>query len=177
VVVGSTEITPATVSQTEVTVPLAAVAGLRAGLHGVRVLHRRLLGTPPVSHRGGDSNVVGFVLHPTIEKQSPNDPNDPEHAITFTPATQDDPATVTVRVSPPVGRRQSAVVLVNSLGATPPVAGSYESAPRTADVTDVVFPVPGVAPGTYVVRVRIDGAESPLLLEDGAYARPRLVVP
>lgn len=176
VLVGPTEVPPATVSSTELTVPVSAVAGLRAGLHGARVVHRRLLGTPPSPHRDGDSNVVGFVLHPSIAKRSP-DPSDPEHAVTFTPSPgPDDPPTVTVRVTPSVGRRQSAVLLVNSVGAVP-VSASYESAPRTGELSELVFPVPGLASGTYVARVRIDGADSPLLQEQGVYARPRLVVP
>ena len=37
---------------------------LRSGVHGVQVVHELLMGSPPVPHRGFESNVAAVVLHP-----------------------------------------------------------------------------------------------------------------
>ncbi len=39
-------------------------AALRAGVQGVQVIHRTLLGQPPTPHRGFESNAAAFVLRP-----------------------------------------------------------------------------------------------------------------
>ncbi len=42
---------------------------LQAGVHGVQVSQPRMLGRPPVQHRGVESNVTAFVLHPVIARR------------------------------------------------------------------------------------------------------------
>ncbi|MGQ0568673.1 MAG: DUF4255 domain-containing protein, partial [Armatimonadota bacterium] len=70
------EVIPADVSGERITVPLSVppipADLLRAGVQGVQVIHRILMGTPPTEHRGFGSNVVAFVLHPTVTKDAAN---------------------------------------------------------------------------------------------------------
>jgi Pvc16 N-terminal domain len=170
------ELIPREARARRVTLPLSDIPAskLRAGVQGVQVVHQRLLGEPPVPHRGEESNVAPFVLRPVIDKKTA-DPTDPEHAIVFAAGP---PAKVSVTVTPTVGKAQRAVLLLNQLASATPAAHSFEVPPRTADLKTIDFPVPGVAAGTYLVRVQVDGAESPLV-EDaaGAPVRPRVVIP
>jgi Pvc16 N-terminal domain len=169
---GGEEVEPAEVRSKLVTLPLASVpaATLRAGVQGVQVVQKRLLGTPLRPHRGAESNVVPFVLRPTLVD-----------APTFTAGAAGPPSTppkITVKVTPEVGKTQRAVLLLNELGAAPPNALSFVSPRRAAVGQEIDFEVPGVTAGTYLVRVQVDGAES-LLVSDatGAYVSPQVVVP
>jgi hypothetical protein len=167
------EIPPREARARLVTLALADVPAsrLRAGVQALQVVHQRLLGIPPAPHRGEESNVAPFVLRPSIDKQSA-DPANPEHAVVFAAGK------VSVTLTPTVGKNQRAVLLLNQLASATPVAHSFQAPPRTTDKKTIDFPVTDVDPGTYLVRVQVDGAESPLV-EDGAGApvRPRLVIP
>jgi len=170
--IGGAEAEPAAAEAREIALPLSDVdpGVLRAGVQGVQVVHERLLGTPPAPHRGEESNVAALVLRPTI-RAAGGDPD--EHDVVFTPA----PPRITVGVTPTVGREQRAVLLLNPLsgGGT---AYRFVAPSRASDGATISFDVPGVASGTYLVRVGIDGAES-LLLADagGVYVRPRVTIP
>jgi hypothetical protein len=52
--------------------------------------------------------------------------------------------------------------------ASPPTAGQlFSGGTLTADSNTLTIAVPGLASGTYIVRVLIDGAESPVVLGSG----------
>jgi hypothetical protein len=51
---------------------------------------------------------------------------------------------------------------LNSAPGTSPAAYTFPVPARTADSADVRVPFSGVAPGLYLVRLEVDGAESPL---------------
>jgi hypothetical protein len=164
VLLGAAEATPSEVRDRRVVVPLSTVpaSGLRAGVQGIGVVHERLLGIPPAPHVGPQSNVAAFVLRPVVD------------AVTHTPAQGNNPETVDVTLTPTVGKRQRAVLLLNELGATDPAAHSFVSPRRTADAKTIAFPIDGVAAGTYLVRVQVDGAESVL---DAAFQQPQVAIP
>lgn len=129
--------------QLEVTLP----AGLGAGVNTVQVVQELKLGTPPVPHPGAgfESNVAAFVLAPRITAAPP---------ISTARGT-----TLSLSVTPPVGREQRAVLLVGdqTIGRSAPAV----SDPATTSSLD--FPVPTNFPtGTFLLRVQVDGAESPL---------------
>jgi hypothetical protein len=167
--VGGIEVTPAiaNVSDNEIRLPLPV--DLRAGVQGLQVVQLMSMGTPPIPHRGVESNLAAFVLHPTIKKKADATPD-----ITISaPVTDVDgmrSANVTVKVSPSVAKKQRAILLLSELN--PPIdqaprAYSFVSAPHNKpadpDVTDtLVFPVTRVKPADYLVRVQVDGADSPL---------------
>ena len=160
---------------------VSLVNGLRAGVQGLQVLHRKQMGSDATNaplnwHRGVESNVAAFVLRPTI--------------TSITPGSGE----VTVTLSPVVIRPQRVVLLLNQLQAGPPQPGtplplaySFPAKPldqtwkdlsgqvvanndptkfADTDSTDTIkFTLVGVAPGAYLVRVQVDGAESPLSVD------------
>jgi hypothetical protein len=175
-IVGGQEVVPTSVTDTEILATLPA--GLRAGPQGLQVVHRRLMGTPDQPHRGVESNVVPFVLVPEITKTGGN------YNVSVGPVTTETingqtvhSADVTVKVKPQVGKEQRVLVLLNELTATDPDAYSFPVTPLTADTATLVFPVRRARPGTYLVRVQIDGAESRLELVGGTYGKPVLTLP
>jgi len=186
--VGGTTITPALadVSDTEITFTLPA--GLRAGVQGLQVIQPMLLGTPPVPHRGVESNLAAFVLHPAIVKKADHTPD-----VTFTPAFtppfgNTDPARppmLAVKVEPHVGVTQRGVLLMNALDATASRAYSFDALRRDPtgdpDTDTLTFPIPGAHAGDYLLRVQVDGADSALELDPAAaeplYAGPKVTIP
>jgi hypothetical protein len=174
------DVTPTEITANRLLAPLTVLPAelVRAGVQGVRVVQFRQLGIPPLPHAGEESDIAPFVLHPSVLPHS-DDPADPEHDIAFAPAVDETPSRLRVGVSPMVGRQQRVTLLLNQLTAgAAPQAFAYDAPRRPADDAHVAFDVPELPDGTYLVRVRVDGAESPLLPDaDGAFARPRVVVP
>src|SRR6266702_1514348 len=173
---------PQNVSDTQIKLPLIndatesdlQVANLRSGVQGVQVIHPRMMGTPPVAHSGVESNVAAFVLRPNI-------------ILPISPFPASGAATLTIR--PVISRQQRVVLLLNEISSKPgqPLNGppnvySFNADPGKQNwldmngnvVTDpkmfsnndtadnIVFAISGVKSGTYLIRVQIDGAESPL---------------
>jgi hypothetical protein len=170
----------AAVTVREVLFPLASIppAKLRAGVQGVQVVHERRIGTPAVPHRADESNVMAFVLRPRIRRAG-DDPNAAADALVFAAAAAGHPARITATLEPVLGRSQHAELLLNPIG--DPELPSYRfpaPARREEDADTVTFDVPGIEAGTYLARVRVDGAESVLESDgDGAFVRPKVVVP
>ena len=178
------EATPAEVSPDQII--LAIPAGLKPGVHGVRVIHSEDMGKPEMPHRLFESNVAAFVLRPVIDAAS----------IAFTAGPGDVPIDGTVEfiVDPPVGDSQSVVLILNELApaTSPPVASSGASysfmapsrlnvspPPDPPDSTQIfAIPIRGVNAGTYLMRVQIDGAESPLTanVNTGQYVEPQVEI-
>ncbi|MGH8072135.1 MAG: DUF4255 domain-containing protein [Candidatus Entotheonellia bacterium] len=137
--------------------PLPGVA-LRAGVQGVQVVHLLLMGTPPEPHRGVESNVAAFVLRPTIIAPV---------TVANVQGSGDAPrsADVTVQIEPSIGSSQRVTLLMNAQAGEAPAAHSFVVGPRTADANAVTVSISDVRAGDYLVRVQVDGAESPLLVD------------
>src|SRR5262245_51836414 len=56
--------TPTNIKDTQIIATIPTI--LQAGVHGVQVVHRLLMGAPPAPHRGVESNISPFVLRPRI---------------------------------------------------------------------------------------------------------------
>jgi len=151
---------------------------LRAGLQGVQVVHYMQMETPPEPHRGFESNVAAFVLRPTVTATVDNvqgSGNNPRNAD------------INVEFNPKVGRSQRVVLLLNEFQPSsdrPAQAYTFSVPPRNEpedpDETDsIAIPISGVLPGTYLVRVQVDGAESPLDFDEttGQYNSPQVTLP
>jgi hypothetical protein len=184
--IGGIEVTPAAGDVSSEQIIVAIPDGLKPGVHGVRVIHSKDMGKPSLPHRLFESNVAPFVLRPVIDAAS----------IAFTAGPGDDPIDGTVEfiVDPPVGDSQSVVLILNELApaASPPVASSGASysfiapsrlnvspPPDPPDSTQIfASPIRGVNAGTYLVRVQIDGAESPLTanVNTGQYVEPQVEI-
>jgi hypothetical protein len=112
-------------------------------------------GTPTEPHLSVGSNVMPFLLLPTVTGPVP-EPAAPR-------------ATVTVTVTPPVRAGQHVVLLLGDrVVPAEPLPGGAASSPT------VSFVLPAIAAGSYLVRVRVDGAESRLVYDEntGAFTGP-----
>ncbi len=166
--VGGVDLSPAQVSSREIRVALTAPA-LRAGIQGVQVIY----------DHGGRSNVAPLVLRPRIVQ-------DGGGAYQISVADVVDPgdgtrsATVTVQLAPQVSPQQQVTLYLNQRPpSTEPVrAYSFPAAARVGDTDTVTFQVRGVAPGEYLVRVEVAGAESLLEMDGGGnYSAPAVTIP
>jgi hypothetical protein len=160
------------VSESEISLQLPA--GLRAGVQGAQVIHSLNMGTPAVPHRSVESNVAAFVLHPIIKKKANGEY---EIEVTNPQGGGDDPrsADLTVKFDPQIGKNQRVTLELLS-GKT--VAYLFAAAPLTEDTDEVTFHISGVKAETYLVRVRVDGAESPLDGdENNQPTAPRVTIP
>ena len=157
---GEEEIIPADdkTSASRIIVPLPA--NLQPGLHSVQVTHPVAFDAalPNDTRRGVESNVAPFVLAPQI--------------TTPTPINVPHNSTLSLGVAPAVGRAQRAALLVGS--------NTISIAPRPVGdppASTLDFPIPDFAPGDYLLRVQIDGAESPLEVDgSGTFVSPKLTI-
>jgi hypothetical protein len=196
-VLGSGEVialAPASTSS-RLVVPLPAT--VPAGINTVRVVRQIAFVTTPHGpgppapaqtlppHRAFESNVMAFSVRPSIASK----PGSSSPDITLSGETSAGgvatAGTVAVGVIPDVGKLQQVLLLLNQTGAgagaTP---GSYAipAASRAADAAattgTVHFPIAGVAVGSYLVRVRVDGVDSGLgTAAGGQFTAPVLDVP
>ena len=111
---GGVEVTPEEVTDSLLKLPLRSIPGgsLHAGVHGIQVIHKILMGDPPTPHRGVESNVSAFVLHPTItdikpRKEDPNRSGSPSISLLMT-------------VDPKIGGSQDVTLLLNEMTGTSP---------------------------------------------------------
>lgn len=179
VIIGGIETAPApeNVSDTQIRVPLPA--GLQAGVQGVQVVQQLSMGTPPAPHRGVESNVAAFVLHPTVTATATHVSS---RTVNGTSLVTDD---ITVTFDPPVGKSQRVIALLNEINPPPdrpPRAYSFRaplrSQPTDPDqATSLTIRATDVVAGNYLVRVQVDGAESPLQVDaNGRYAQPQVTL-
>ena len=182
--IAESEYVPLDVSDRRLSVNLADVTGLRAGIQGLQVLQQVALGIPAVPHSLIESNVAAFVVRPKITLV-----NGMEDIVQNVQGSGTTPrsGTITIGVTPALSRNQRAVLLLNEIRSTPnqplthlPIAYSFRANPAqqtwsspqaggnttntpVEETTDhIVFSVAGLQPGTYLVRLQIDGAESML---------------
>jgi hypothetical protein len=170
--VAGEDVTPANITNTEMILPLIeppfAAATLRAGIQGVQVVQRLLMGTPPTPHTGVESNIMPFVIHPTITNVTAdniqNEPNN-THA-----------ADLIVTVAPSIGKKQRVVLLLNENVSQNAAAYRFVAAKPDTTMSEIAIPIHGVKAGTYLVRLQVDGADS-LLAGSGDPENPMLTGP
>lgn len=162
VLLDAVEITPAAerITATRIVVPLPPT--LQPGPHSVQVVHRIDFGSGLTSepHRGVESNVATFVLAPQI--------------ATAAPISAPRNSTLTLAITPPVGRAQKVLLFAGSRTISIPARDA--AGPATTASLD--FAIPADFPtGGHLLRVQIDGAESPLDVNAaGEFAAPTLTV-
>lgn len=160
--VGGVAVAPTRVADDELALTLPA--GLEAGPQSVLIRHGVLLGNPPVVHTGMSSNPGGFVLHPVIAQAAGDYVINVSNVTGSSAVPRSADVSVTTTVS--IGRRQQALLeLLVSGTVNPPVFRTFVAADRATDGTVLAFALTGMSPGTYLVRLRVDGAESPLELD------------
>ncbi len=180
--VGGLLATPAAADVTATQVIVAQPPGLLAGVQPVQVVQRLALGTPPIpTPRASSSNVAAYVLHPTVTGALTPISSRVVDGVTLWTADLE------VTFTPPAGVHQRVAVLLNEYHAPadrPAHAFSYypplphpapnPNDPTTPALTQRLTDVPA---GTYVLRVQVDGAESPLTPDaDGRFAQPQVTL-
>jgi hypothetical protein len=171
---GELTVTPTDIADDRLTVPLTSppfpAGSLRAGVHGLQVVHDLILGTPADPHAGFASNVTAVVLRPAI-------------SVVAASSTQ-----VILQFDPVVGPAQRVVLFLNQL-ASGGAGFSFSAPARTVDASTITFDITRrdaqgnavrVAPaGTYAVRAQVGGAESLLDVDAaGQYTgTPQAVIP
>ncbi len=150
-------------SKMEVTLP----SGVLAGPNQVRVVHRALM--PDGTFRTSESsNSAPFLYAPRIR---PKGPGLDVTAVLSAPPIK---GTITVKIDPKVGKDQKVTLLLNPVGATSQTL-SFAASTRLADTDTVAFPVSDFVLGDYLIRVEVDGAQSPLTQDAGGnYAGPKV---
>ncbi len=179
---GSISATPSSASSTRITVPIPA--GLQAGYQSVTVAQSLSLGEPPVPHFGTQSDPTTFLLQPRIVATTPQNL---QGAGTDTRSGE-----LAVDLDIAVGPSQTVLLMLNELvppgsPAGAPAAYSFPVPPRISLASPPSSPPPptihlavpfsGVAAGTYLVRVDVDDAQSPLTAgSDGRYEAPQVTI-
>ena len=147
---------------------------LPAGLLSAQVVHQQFMGEPARPHLSVTSNLVPFVLRPVISN--------------VTSSTL--PMALHFDVQPPLTSEQQAIVFLNERvppssppAAQPARAYSFEIPPRPPNsppgpVNHLDVGLPDVLPGDYLVRLQVDGADSPVFLDpQGNYELPMVTIP
>ena len=165
---GDLEIAPSEIRDTRIKFQLGMPPfpgqSLRAGVHGLQVVHHLLMGAPESEHAGKASNVAAFVLRPTVTASAVSISN---HVVDGMILCTDD---ITLNFIPRVGARQRVALMLNEFNPAddrPARAYRFEvsftpPSPSDASVASIVTRVKEVVAGDYLVRVQVDGAESPL---------------
>jgi hypothetical protein len=135
---------------------VALPAGLRAGVQSVQVKHQLDFRTPNEPHRGFESNVAAFVLHPVFGGLSLAPA--PSGAAPYT-------GTATLTITPVPAREQRIVLMLNRTSPAVPSSYALPADRRASDAAPVVVPLENVVRGEYFARVQVDGAESLLDLD------------
>lgn len=158
-------------------------SSLPAGIQGAQVIHKNYMGSPPELHRGVESNVAAFVLSPYIETIN----------VTNVQNSGNDfySADIELTVKPAVGETQRVILLLNEIkpdfvsppDTSPPLSYSFQAPPMAllsppGPTENITIPISGVKAGTYLIRIQVDGAESPLGTDSsGKYDEPQLTIP
>lgn len=188
VLVGGVEVPSNQISVTDSQIISPIPAQVVAGVSGVQVVHKTLLGSPPTPHRGVESNIAAFVLQPRIETIGISDPEGAGNSLRS--------ANLNLTVKPAIGDTQRVLLLLNQflpIASPPPsvdvIPDSYSfvapirrvlspptSPPGPSE--NITIPIKGVRAGSYLVRIQVDGAESPLGTNPaGQYVSPLLNLP
>jgi hypothetical protein len=158
---GDTLVTPANADVTSEQIKIALPPALRPGVRTAQVIHDFKFGTTQ-DHRGFESNVAPFILQPKIATALP---------ISITHG-----ATLTLELAPPIGRKQSVTLLLNSDANNFSISSET---PLSDPATSFDFEIPASAvPEDYFVRVRVDGAESALDVDPNTleFTGPKLTI-
>jgi hypothetical protein len=173
---------PANVSpeQIALTLPVPLPVGFYAGVKGVQVVHEVSLGNPPSPRGLFRSNIAAVVWRPSITATAQGVTDQAVGVVTYRTGS------VKLGFTPNIGRSQTLEVLLseyNPPSNRPALACSFPGPtnngigdPATPDTATVVVPFQKILPGTYLVRVQVDGAESALTMDSGIFANPRIAI-
>ena len=160
---------------TDTRISFVLPANLPAGIHEITVSHPALMGSPPAQHKGITSAPATFALCPVILG-----------AITISGIAHSSgkvSADLKLNVSPVAYPGQTLFLILNQFfpggtGSAPALSYSFkaqliEPSSPPVPTASILAHISGVLPGKYLVRIQIDGAESPILTDaNGKYNTP-----
>jgi len=174
VVIGGEEVIPGPGDATPTKIVVDLPSGLTAGNQSVTIVQQTNVGIPPTPHRTVESAPAAFALCPVILNIQTSVG---VSAATGAPVTQLD-----LTIDPPVAATQRVMLLLNqtpgtlsppgtplsyTFAAPPPYTLASPPAQTPPPSSRVSIPYSGVVPGSYLVRVQVDGVES-LLTQDSS---------
>lgn len=150
-----------------------ALPGLRSGAVPLRVVYQQRIGDPPENRGVTTSNTAAFLLRPRVSALAAVDDTENIDGVDYRFGT------LTVAVDPPVSAGQKMVVMLNRTAApfnahTITVRdGNGIDAPDTESAS-LEVPFDMISAGEYLLRVRVDLAESALARDpvSGLYNGP-----
>jgi hypothetical protein len=179
--IGRVEVTPQAVSDDEVRVQLSLLRPqesrlLRAGVQGIQIVHQaqQRFRSDIVTAQASEveSNVLPLVLCPRLI-------NGNEGVAMLNAEEQDDEiyrGNVTAQVDVTVAPEQRVFLLLNGIDTAKTYI--FRASRRTAETNVIEFSIEAVFAGIYLVRVQVDGAESPLIVDvDDQYIGPTVTIP
>lgn len=175
--IGDVEATPQKVTKTEISLHLATlpIDKLRSGVQSLQVIQRPARGEVALPERGVESNIIAFVLRPTITRTTISNLQGGGSDLRS--------AQITVTVEPTIGRNQRVTLILNERSSTDPASYTWDVPWRDTDTDEIAIPIRDVKPGEYLVRLQVDGAESLLTVDTDAtsptfeqYIEPRTAI-
>ncbi|KAB8333813.1 DUF4255 domain-containing protein [Scytonema tolypothrichoides VB-61278] len=155
-------------------VSLLVPADLHAGVQSVQVVHQKIASTEDANNLV-ESNVAAFVLHPKITMET--------RYIASLEGNEGNlrSGEITVKLTPKVSKEQRGILHLNEIPnenkSENLKAYSFLVPARTLDTDTLVIPIKDVSCGTYLVRVSVDGAESPLYKNKaGVYDSSQVII-
>jgi hypothetical protein len=182
---GGVDIAPDPEDVSGIRIEVQVPAQVRAGVTGLRVIHRRSMGEPLQPRLAGLSSAFPVLIQPRLLALGAN----AVHDVEMDAETELRSGRMTVSVEPPVGNRQQVTLLLNAVPGGAGESFVFEDERRDAEgapeqTADLDIPFVGVPAGTYLIRVTVDGAETPLIVDEtqgspteGQYVEPMVTVP
>ncbi len=152
-------IMPTEVKDREITFSLSNATSpmLQSGVQSLQVVHR-LDSTSPLMTNAITSNVLPFVLCPTILNLSVRYLEEVEDHLRS--------AIVVLQLDMLVREKQQVVIALNEWTTENPSVYTFDLPPLLSAISIIEIPITNVKAGEYLVRIRIDGAESKLDVDD-----------
>jgi hypothetical protein len=160
--IGDARVTPQEVNEQLIKLNLAMLSesemnGLRSGVQSLQVLHPVSKRTVFDVDRAIGSNVMAIVLCPTITEIILSDVHLTDEGLYS--------GDVAAEADLLIGKEQRVFLLLNQLTSQNPAAYLFKASVRDADNHVVEFSIQDVKAGTYLVRIQVDRAESPLTVD------------
>jgi len=154
------DVVPRDISATQMVLPLSTVPleALRAGVQSLQVVHRAAIAFPNNDANAPQpcvlSNPAPFTLCPVIKSVQVTqlEVMDEEHCS----------AMLQIEVTPRIGPDQVVLLSLYEWSVAQPATYLVDVPPRTQESSLLTLPLRAIKPGDYLVRLVVDGAESPL---------------
>ena len=155
--IGELLFSPLSVQDREITFALDEVTAIRAGAQSIQVLHR-LASTSPMMINTVTSNVMAFVLCPTILQVTVSQLEEVEDNLRS--------ALLTVQLDVTVQEKQKVSIALNEWTTDSPATYMFDRPSLSQSSNIIEIPINNVKVGEYLLRINIDGAESKLGIDD-----------